>query len=321
MKRMQFDDRSVSVVVALALLVGAGAALLAQAPVPTAELVERGLGPDDFPQVTRLADNVYVYSDVHTQGEVTTNNLVVITSEGVLVADGQGRPEQTARLVAEIRELTEQPIRYVVVASNHGDHTGGNVEFPDTATFIAHPTSQAAMEAAASRPARGGGPSQVVVPTETVADRRVLDLGGTEIHILHLGRSHTGGDLAVYLPEERILHLSETFYNRMFPSIGGGYPSEWIAAIERAEAMDVDVYIPGHGFIDDPATLRAEVTMFRRALERVVAEGTRLHAAGVPVEDAPAQADLGEFADFSISEQMAPGAIARVYAELDGELD
>jgi hypothetical protein len=107
----------------------------------------------------------------------------------------------------------------------------------------------------------------------------------------------------------------------MFPSIGGGYPSEWIAAIERAEAMDVDVYIPGHGFIDDPATLRAEVTMFRRALERVVAEGTRLHAAGVPVEDAPAQADLGEFADFSISEHMAPGAIARVYAELDGELD
>jgi len=138
---------------------------------------------------------------------------------------------------------------------------------------------------------------------------------------LHLGRAHTGGDLVVYLPAERILFMSETFYNRMFPSMAGGYPSEWVAALQAAEAMDVDIYVPGHGFVDDPATLRAELVMYRRAIQRIVAEGTRLHEAGVPAEDAYAQADLGEFADWSIVEAMAPPALERVYAELEGALD
>ena len=306
---------------ALAMLVMFGGVTTAQAPVQTAELVKRSLGPDDFPRITRLADTVYAYEDVHVQGEITTNSLIVVTSDGVLVVDGQGRTNQVERLVAEIGKLTSQPIRYVVVGSHHGDHTGGYTTFPDTATFIAHPTSQAALARAAAQPARGGGPAQVVVPTETVEDRRVLNMGGTEIQILHLGRAHTGGDLVVYLPAEKVLFMSESYLHRMFPSVAGGYPSEWIEAIRRAEQMDVDFYVPGHGFVDDPATLEAELGMFRQALETVVAEGTRLHAAGVPVEDAPAQANLGAFGNWSIREVMAPRAIARVYAELNGELD
>ena len=238
---------------------------------------------------------------MHVQGEITTNSLIVVTSDGVLVVDGQGRTDQVERMVTEIGTLTTQPIRYVVVGSHHGDHTGGYTAFPDTATFIAHPTSQAALARAATRPARGGGPAQVVVPTETVEGRRVLNMGETEIQILHLGRAHTGGDLVVYLPAEKVLFMSESYLHRMFPSVAGGYPSEWIEAIRRAEQMDVDFYVPGHGFVDDPGTLEAELGMFRQALETVVAEGTRLRAAGVSVEDAPAQANLGGFADWSIS--------------------
>jgi cyclase len=304
----------------LALVVALGMAVSAQAPLQTAELVKRGLGPADFPKITKLADNIYAYEEVHVGGEITTNNLIVVTRDGVLVADGQGTPEKTARLVTEIRKLTDQPIRYVVVASEHGDHTGGNASFPMGATFISSPASQANLKRASERPARGGGPSGVIVPTETVADKRVLSLGGTEIQILMLGRSHTGGDLVVYLPAQKILFMSETYLHRMFPSLGSGYPTEWIAAIKKAQAMDVDFYIPGHGFVDDRATLKAELDTFRRALEAVVAEGKRLHDAGVPEKDAEMQARFGEFDDWSIRAMMAPRAIARVYAELDGQL-
>jgi len=293
------------VLAAVAVLAVAGARPAAQAPLQTAELVKRGLGPEDFPRITELAPNVFAYEDVHVQGEITTNSLFVITTDGVLVADGQGRPEQVERLVSEIRQRTDQPIRYVVVGSNHGDHTGGYSAFPDGVTYIAHPGSQAALG----------------IEAETVTDRRVLTMGGTEIQVLHLGRAHTGGDLVVYLPAQKVLFMSETYLHRMFPSMAGGYPSEWVDAIRKAEAMDVDVYVPGHGFVDDPATLEAELGTFRRAIERVIAEGTRLHDAGVPVADAMAQADLGEFAEWSIVEAMAPRALARVYAELDGELD
>ena len=293
----------------------------AQVPIPTAELTRRGLGPDDFPRITELDENVYAYEDVHVGGRITTNSLIVVTDDGVLVADGQGRVDQVERMLAEIGELTDPPVRYVVVGSNHGDHTGGNVAFPETATFIAHPTARDAPRRAAEQPGRGGDGTPIVVPTEIVSDRRLLNMGGTQIQILHLGRAHTGGDLVVYLPEEKVLFMSESYLHRMFPSLAGGYPSEWIEAIGRAELMDVDVYVPGHGFVDDSATLNAELSVFRRALETVVAEGTRLYSTGVSAEDAAVQADLGEFSDWSIREVMAPRAIARVYAEMGGELD
>lgn len=307
------------------LAVGAVLGLVAGAPgaqglAKTAELAKRGLTAGDFPRLVKLAENVYAYEAVHVQGAITTNSLIVVTREGVLVADGQGTEPQVQRLVDDVRRLTSQPIRYVVMGSNHGDHTGGNAAFPVTATFVAHPTSQAAMQRAAAQPARPGGPSRVVVPTELVSDRRVLSMGGTEIQILFLGRSHTGGDLVVYLPAQNILFMSETYLHRMFPSVAGGYPSEWIEAIAKAQKMDANVYVPGHGFVDDPQTLKAELGTFRRALETVRAEGQRLRAAGVPAEEAAGKANLGEFLDWSVREAMAPSALRRVYAEGDGTL-
>ena len=59
----------IAIAAALALLVSFGGVTTAQAPVQTAELVKRGLGPDDFPRITRLADDVYAYEDVHVQAK------------------------------------------------------------------------------------------------------------------------------------------------------------------------------------------------------------------------------------------------------------
>ena len=281
----------------------------AQRLVPTAELAKRGLTAQDFPRLTELANNVFAYEDVHVQGEITTNNLIVIGSDGVLVVDGQGTPEQVERLLAEVARLTSQPIRYVVVGSHHGDHTGGYASFPATVTLIAHPTSRAALG------------DRATGPVETVTDRRVVSLGDTDVEVLHLGRAHTGGDLVVHVPSARVLFMSESYLHRMFPSVAGGYPSEWIAAISRAEAMGVDAFIPGHGFVDDRETLRDELSVFRQALETLVSEGRRLRDAGVSAEDAATQANLGAFGDWSLREAMAPRGMARVYAELNGELD
>src|SRR6185295_10545927 len=130
-------------------------------------------------------------------------------------------------------------------------------------------------------------------PTEPVADKRVISLGGTEIDILFLGRAHTGGDLEVYLPREKILFMSEVFVNRVFPSMANGYPSEWIATLRKAEAIAPAWFVPAHGFVDNADVLREEERNYRLAIERVVAEGTRLHAAGVPADQALARADFG----------------------------
>lgn len=158
------------------------------------------------------------------------------------------------------------------------------------------------------------------MPTELVDDRTVLQLGDKEIHVLFLGRAHTGGDLVVYLPEEKILFMSETYLNRIFPAMRSAHPSEWVAMIERAQAMDVDIYVPGHGFVESPAILEEELETYRLAMERVIAEAKRLHAAGVSVEDAGEQAEFGDLENWSLRSSQGARAIQRVYMELNGEL-
>src|SRR5262249_3235928 len=110
--------------------------------------------------------------------------------------------------------------------------------------------------------------------------------------------------------------------NRIFPSLANGYPSEWMAVLERAERMDAAQYVPAHALVAAPAlvTTKEEVGVYRNALERVVSEGTRLHAAHVPVDGAAAAANFGDFDGWWRRAENAPGALKRVYMELDGEL-
>jgi glyoxylase-like metal-dependent hydrolase (beta-lactamase superfamily II) len=291
----------------------------AQTAIRTGDITVRGLSPADFPRVTKLAENVYAYEQIDpTKRTVTANNLIVVTSDGVLIAEGQGTVVNVTRLVADVAKITPQPIKYVVVGSEHGDHTGGDSAFPETATFIAHPFSKANLERQAQnrRPAQ----SKVVVPTETVDAKRTLIMGGTEIQILFLGRAHTGGDLEVYLPREKILFMSEVFINRIFPSMANAYPTEWVETLKRAEQMDVAMFIPAHGFVESAAVLKEEERNYRMALEHILAEGKRLHDAQVPIENATASANFGVYDNWTRAANNAYAALKRVYMELDGEI-
>jgi cyclase len=299
---------------------------LAQSKVKTGDAGKRGLSDKDFPKITKLAENVYAYEMLRgvtpgTDGErFTTNSLVVVTTDGVLVADGQGSPDETARLVEDIKKMTNQPVKYVVVGSEHGDHTSGNASFPSTAVFIAHPTSRANMERQAKAPNRQPAAPRIVVPTETVADRRVLKMGNTEIQILHLGRAHTGGDLVVYLPGEKVLFMSEVFFHRLFPALRSGYPSEWIEAVKKAEQMDVQYYVAAHGFVDDPKSMKEELAEFRKALETIVAEAKRLYKPGANPDEAYKQANLGPYITWTSSAPMAQPSFRRAWDELEGKV-
>ncbi len=289
----------------------------AQAP-PSAEIGRRGLTEKDFPRLHRLADGVYAYEGLHVpiDGErITTVSFFVVTAEGVLVADGQGTVEETRRLVDTIARITPAPIRYVVVCSDHGDHTGGNAAFPQTATFLAHPTSKRNLE---RRAIQAG--SRVLVPMETVSDEKVLRLGGREIRVRFAGRGHTAGDLHVYLPRERILFMSETFLNRIFPAMRSAYPSEWVALLRRAEALEARLYVPGHGFVDSAEALRSELVAYRRAVERVIETVEELYRSGLSETEAVEKADFGELAQWALAGSQAPIAVRRVYAELEGRL-
>jgi glyoxylase-like metal-dependent hydrolase (beta-lactamase superfamily II) len=264
-------------------------------------------------------ENVYTFSDLHTGGlGYLTNDMIVITTDGVLVADGQGNPDVTKKLVDAIRNITPQPIKYVVICSDHGDHTGGNEAFPTTATFISSIASKKILEDQA-KSARTGS-SKVVIPTETVSDKRLLKMGSTEIQILNNGRAHTGGDMEVYLPKEKVAFLSEVYSNHVFPSMRTAYPTEWITTLKNVSKIDADIFIPGHGFVDDPKILKEELGEFSKAMSYVVAESTRIHSTGVSVDVGLKQANWGPYETWTSKDRNAAIALQRVYDELDGKL-
>lgn len=285
--------------------------------VRTADPAARGIELSAFPRFVKLADNVYGYEEIRDPG-FTTVSLVVVGTDGVLLADGQGNAQATQTMLDSIRTLTDLPLRWYVVGSDHGDHTAGNSVLPTGLTWIAHPTSRAQMQ----RDSAGAPPERtVVVPTsEMSGDKETVDVGGMSVDVLFLGRAHTGGDLMVYVPSSKILFMSEAYLNRVFPAMRSGYPSEWVAMLDRALAMDVDVYVPGHGFIEEASVSREELVAFRDALKAVIAEVTRLHGMGLSEEDALAQADWGTYGDWFLAESQAPIAIKRIYAELNGTL-
>lgn len=280
----------------------------------TANPADRGLTDADFPRVQQIAPHVYTYEQLRSAGaeRFTTVSLFVVTPAGVLLADGQGSVEESTRLVDTIRKITPTPITHIVIGSDHGDHTAGNAALPRDAITYAHPTSIAVLS-------RGGSSTfpQTLTP---VADRTVLTLGGTTIEILFLGRAHTGGDLSVYLPREKVLFMSEAYLHRVFPAMRSAYPTEWVRTIERAQGMDVETFVPGHGFVDPADRLKEELEIFRKALVTVITEGRRLHAAGVPIDEAVAQARFGDLGTWSLKQSQAATAIRRVYAELNGQL-
>ncbi|MBX7199128.1 MAG: MBL fold metallo-hydrolase [Rhodospirillaceae bacterium] len=289
-------------------------------PARTADIAKRGLKPADFPRWKQLVPNVYAYEDLLSSAGVTftTNSLIVATTDGLVLVDGQDDPERGKVLVESLKKISPQPLKYVVVASDHVDHVGANGVLKQAypgAVFISSPASLKTMT----------DQKRDVLPTETVADKRSLKVGATELQILNIGRGHTGGDLVVYLPESKVLFMSELYLHHVFPAMITAYPSEWVATIKKAQAMDVSWYVAGHGFIDDMATMKADLNESLKATEQVIAEAKRLKAAGQPCESekncpAFAQANLGPYAEMTLSASQAPRALARVYMELEGKL-
>lgn len=293
--------------------------LTAQSPSErTGLLSQRGKTAANYPELKQIGDGVFVWSDVHPSGLYLTNDLIVITRDGVLVADGQKDPATTKKLIDGIAKLTPQPIKYVVVCSEHGDHTGGHEAFPPSAIFISSPVSKTNLAEQAKRD-RPGGP-KTIVPTETVADKRVLKMGDTEIQILNNGPAHTGGDIEVYLPAQKIFFVSEVFSNQLFPNMRAAVPTAWIATLKKVQQVDARLIVPGHGFVDDPAVMKDELASFVKVMEFTVAEITRLHNAGASVDAALKQANWGPYSAWPVFDRNGQTAVQRVYDELDGKL-
>ena len=128
----------------------------------------------------------------------------------------------------------------------------------------------------------------VAPPTVTLADHLTLFRGGREIRLLHLGRAHTGGDVVVHLPKERLVITGDLLVEGT-SYLGDSFIPDWIATLEKLRALDYDVTLPGHG---SHFSGKAKIDHFQAYLRDFWTQAQALHKAGVSAQDAAARIDM-----------------------------
>src|SRR5215207_161066 len=199
-------------------------------------------------------------------------------ADGNLLIDDQYAP-LTERILAAVRSVDPDPIRFVVNTHWHGDHTGGNENVGRTgAIIVAHDNvrRRMSMEQVVLGDAVPASPAGAL-PVLTFSDSTTFHLNGDDLRVVHVEHAHTDGDALVYWTRANALHMGDTFFNGLLPFIdldSGGSIDGAIAAVEAGLALanDRTAIITGHG----PMARRADLVRYRDMLrslrDRVAAE-------------------------------------------------
>lgn len=216
------------------------------------------------------------------------NVAVYVTGEGVILVDDKFDQDHEG-IVARVKSVTDQPVKYVLSTHHHADHSGGNAKFLPTAEIISTANARAnIVEHKQSNAPPGVAPARVVFTEECS-----VFLGGKEVRSRHFGRGHTNGDAIVYFPALRTIHTGDMMAG-VTPLIdypGGGSIVEWIKTLDAAMKLDFDTVIPGHG----PVTTKAGLLTYRNNIEKL-----RNRAAGL-IHEGKSQEEVGKVmvAEFS----------------------
>ena len=214
-------------------------------------------GQDQFAgvelSITPVAGNVYMVQRPGGGGNIGA----MVGPEGVLLVDSLFAP-LADRLVAAVRQVTDQPIRFLVNTHIHIDHVGGNESLAQQGVLIfAHDNTRLRFLEARNRFPRAGGsfvPPQpeAARPVVTFNDTLSFHLNGEEVRVFLAPPAHTDGDVFVYFTESDVLHLGDVYRTTSYPIIdvyNGGSLRGTIAALDKAidvAGPDTKV-IPGHG--------------------------------------------------------------------------
>lgn len=234
--------------------------------------------PDQYPQSPLYSRPVEVIPGVWSAIGATSpptyensghnNNLsFIVTDEGVVVVNAGAAAILAKALHEEIKQVTDQPVVLVIDENGQGHAMLGNSYWAAQGVpILAHVDAAeefeargydllAAMKVYNREKAEG---TEVVGPSETFEDKRVIELGGRTIEVLHLGPAHSPGDIQVWLPEDKLVISGDmAFHERMLPIFEDTDTAAWIETWDTAfEPLGALYVIPGHGHPTNMAQVR-----------------------------------------------------------------
>ena len=248
------------------------------------------------------------YAYLQPDGSWGWSNSGLVTDAGQsLLVDTLFDCNLTAEMLAEMRRATPaaQQIDILVNSHSNGDHTFGN-RLVTGARIIA--SKLAADEMALAGPelvamlmrhtpdmGRTGrflqrifgpfdfeGIGEMPLPTETFERELTLHVGAKRVNLLEVGPAHTGGDILVHVPDDKIVYVADVLFVGGHPVIWAGPATNWIKALDLILGLDVEVIVAGHG----PLASKQDVRNLKEYFEFLVRECKVRHDAGVPAKDA-----------------------------------
>ena len=261
-------------------------------------------------KAVQVADRVWFVQGQAALGTPENRNFIsnagfVVTDDGVVVVDALGSPALAAEMLAQIKLITPQPVRYVIATHYHADHIYGLQTFKAAgATVLAHAegreylnsdTAKKRLEASRTELAPWINADTHLVVADRWLDQPKTDLkvGAFDFQISHAGPAHTPEDLVVFVPKLGVLFAGDLFFQGRIPFVGQADSRLWIASLTQLMQYQPKVVIPGHG----PASTdpMADMAMTRDYLEYL---RTTMGAAASnmePFDEAYAKTDWSRF--------------------------
>ncbi|WP_420438409.1 MBL fold metallo-hydrolase [Candidatus Palauibacter sp.] len=215
-------------------------------------------------------------------------------SDGVLMVDDQFAPladkiRDALREVGQSEEAAEP--QFLLNTHFHGDHTGGNVEFGDASTIVAHTNVRTRLVA--------GGSPDVALPVVTFDDAVSIHFNGEEIRAFHIPHGHTDGDALIYFTGSNVLHMGDDFFAGRFPFVdidsGGSVEGLANGLSDVLDNVPADIrIIPGHGPLSSVDDLRT----YHRMITETIAMVRGKIDAGMSSEQVQGEGVAEEWADW-----------------------
>jgi glyoxylase-like metal-dependent hydrolase (beta-lactamase superfamily II) len=288
------------------------------------------LAPKDEEFVT-LADGVHALT---AEGDP---NVGAVEAEDFLVCfEARATPAAARLWLAQLRERTDKPVRYLVLSHYHAVRTLGASAF-DADVVIAHERTRALI---AERGKQDWASEQgrmprlflepetipgLTWPTMTFNDRLTIPLGGDrgDLELRHLGRGHTAGDIVGWLPQQRILFAGDLVEARAALYTGDAFHDEWATStLDNIAALGAEVLVGGRGAVaDGRIEVDAAIVQSRHFLDELRRTVGTVHSRGGTLQEAFRAAHdalAPRFGGWPIFEHCLPFDVQRYWEECDG---
>ncbi len=282
-------------------------------------------------QPIRVAQDVYVVvGDLNAQSysnDGLNNNLgFVVGADGVLVINAGPTTRVARALHQAIKKITPQPIKWVVNLNSQSHYWLGNDYFKQLgipilahaeALRLMHEQGAGQLQSAQALLKEKAALTALAYPNETLGATRTLQVGKTKIQLLYFGSAHTAGDLAAWLPEQKILFAGDiVFTQRLLGVIPVGNSGGWIKAFDQAMALKPRIVVPGHGKPTDikmaTRDTRDYLALLRNGAQSILAKSGSL-------QDAVEKIDQSKFKYLANFDLLAKRNMNQVFTEMEQE--